>query len=237
MGGKLLAFVVTLLQTLPPRRIPLILHAAALSQALPVLAGIRHGRRLPAARLWTIAWCLTLMAGDYVQLWWRGSSGTNNLWLQAVGAPVGNVIMLWTLSLWQRHAVSRLAFRIAIPLFLVTVVALIPTVGDSGTFDTVTRPFQALLLLACALYTLVRNAASDPGEVTRHDWFWISLGVSLYFAMRVALTPFAAILMSTHQELVRLAYFVQAWADIAVFLIIARGIWCPLPQARSGGSF
>ena len=237
MGGRLLAFVVAVSQSLPLRRTPLILHAAALSQALPVLAGLRHGRRLPAARRWTIAWCLALMVGDGVALWWRGSSGTNNLWLQAAGTPIQNVIMLWTLSLWQRHAVSRLAFRIAIPLFLVTVVALIPTVSDSRTFDTVTRPFQALLLLASALYTLVRNAASDPGGVTRQDWFWVTLGTSLYFAMRVALPPFAAILMSSHVELVRLAYFVQAWADIAVFLLIARGIWCPLPQARSGGFF
>src|SRR6185503_14263753 len=109
--------------------------------------------------------------------------------------------------------------------FLLTLVALIPTVGDNGTFDTVTGPFQALLLLAGALYTLVRNAASDPAGVTRYDWFWVTLGVSLYFGMRVALPPFAAVLMSSHQELVRLAYLVQAWADIGVNLLIARGIW------------
>jgi hypothetical protein len=236
MGRTLLAFV-ALLQTLPARRTPLILHAAALSQALPILAGLRHGRRLSAARLWTIGWCVALILGDALQLWRRGPSGTNNLWLQAAGTPIQNAIMLWTLSLWQRHAVSRLAFRIAIPLFLVTLVALIPTVSDRGTFDSVTRPFQALLLLAGALYTLVRNAASDPEGVTRQDWFWVTLGVSLYFGLRVAVPPFAAILMNSHQDLVRLAYFVQAGADIAAFLLIARGIWCPLPQARSGGFF
>jgi hypothetical protein len=237
MGRILLAFVVALSQTPSLRRTPFILIAAALSQALPVLAGLRYGRRLPAARLWTIAWCVALIVVDSMQLWLRGSSGTNNLWLRAASAPIQNAIMLWTLSVWQRHAVSRLAFRIAIPLFLLTLVALIPTVGDTGTFSTVTGPFQALLLLAGALYTLVRNAASDPGEVTRQDWFWVTLGASLYFGLRVALPPFAAILMSSHQELVRLAYFVQAWADIAVFLAIARGIWSPLPQARSGGFF
>ena len=145
--------------------------------------------------------------------------------------------MLWTLSLWQRHAVSRLAFRIAIPLFLVALIALLPALRDRNLFDTVSRPFQALLLLAGALYTLVSNAARDPGGVTRQDWFWVTLGASLYFGLRVALPPFAAIMMEAHQELVRLAYLVQAWADIAVFLLIARGIWCPLPQARSGGFF
>jgi hypothetical protein len=238
MGRILLAvYAVALSQTPSLRRTPLILIAAALSQALPVIAGIRYNRRLPAARLWTIAWCVALIVGDSLQLWLRGSSGTNNLWLRAASAPIQNAIMLWTLSVMQRHALSRLAFRIAIPLFLLTLVALIPTVGDTGTFSTVTGPFQALLLLAGALYTLVRNAASDPGGVTRQDWFWVTLGASLYFGLRVALPPFAAILMNSHQELVRLAYFVQAWADIAVFLAIARGIWCPLPQARSGGFF
>jgi hypothetical protein len=239
MGRILLAlYTIALSQPFPSRRgTPLVLYAAAVSQALPVLAGLRFGRRLPAARLWTVAWCVALLLGDGMQLWLRGSTGANNLWLLAATAPIQNAIMIWTLSLWQRHAVSRLAFRIAIPIFLLTLVALIPTVGDTGTFDTVTGPFQALLLLAGALYTLVGNAASDPAGVTRYDWFWVTLGVSLYFGMRVALPPFAAVLMSSHQELVRLAYFVQAWSDIAVFLAIARGIWCPLPLARSGGFF
>lgn len=219
------------------RRIPLVLHAAALSQALPVVAGLRYGRRLPPPRVWTIAWCLALIITDAIQLWLRGSTGNNNLWLRAASAPIQNAIMLWTLSLWQRQPVSRLAFRIAIPIFLFTLLALVPTVKETGTFDTVTGPFQALLLLAGALYTLVSNAAHDPGGVTRHDWFWVTLGASLYFGLRVALPPFATMLVASHPELVRLAYLLQAWSDIAAFLLIARGIWCPLPQARSGGFF
>ena len=237
MGGILLDLYAALSQSPAPRRdIPFILYAAALSQTLPVFAALRHGRRLPAARVWTIAWCVAFIASDGMQLWWRGSTA-NNLWIREAATPIQNAIMLWTLSLWQRHAVSRLAFRIAIPLFLVTLVALIPTVGDTRTFDTVTGPFQALLLLAGALYTLVRNAASDPEGVTRYDWFWVTLGASLYFGFRVALPPFAAILMNSHEELVKLAYYFRAWADIGVNLLIARGIWCPLPPARSGGFF
>jgi hypothetical protein len=230
--GVILHVVVT-----QARRIPLVLHAAALSQTLPVIAGLRYRLKTPPARAWTIAWCIALVATDAFQLWIRGSSGNNNLWLRAASAPVQNAIMLWTLSLWQRHAVSRLAFRIAIPIFLVTLLAILPTVKESGTFDIVTGPFQSLLLLAGALYTLVTNAANDPEGVTRRDWFWITLGASLYFGFRVALPPFAAIMVTPHPELVRLAYLLQAWADIAVFLLIARGISCPLPPTRSGGFF
>jgi hypothetical protein len=232
-----IALVLYALAVTQARRIPLVLHVAALSQALPVLAGLRYGRRLPAPRMWTTAWCISLGITDLLQLWLRGSAGNNNLWLQAASVPIQNSIMLWALSLWQSHQVSRLAFRIAIPIFLVTLLALIPTVRETSSFDIVAGPFQALLLLAGALYTLVRNASRDPEGITRHDWFWITLGASLYFGLRVALPPFAAFLVQPHPELVRLAYLLQAWTNIAAFLIIARGIWCPLPQARSGGFF
>ena len=235
MSGVLLVmYAVAMSQA---RRIPLVLHVAALSQFLPALAGVRYRTRLPPARLWTIGWCIALLVGDGIQLWLRGSTGNNNLWVRAAIVPIHNAIMLWTLSLWQRHAVPRLAFRIAIPIFLVALLALIPTVKETAAFDLVAGPFQSLLLLAGALYTLVTNAANDPGRVTRYDWFWVTIGASLYFGLRVALPPFAAILIGTHPELVRLAYLLQAWADIAVFLLIARGIWCPLPQAHSGGFF
>jgi hypothetical protein len=231
------ALVLYALAVSQARRIPLVLHVAALSQVLPVLSGLRYRSRLPPPRIWTIAWCLAGLAGDGLQLWLRGSTGNNNLWVRAAIVPIGNAVMLWTLSLWQRHAVSRLAFRIAIPIFLIALLALIPTVSETRAFDTVAGPFQSLLLLAGALYTLVTNAARDPEGVTVHDWFWITLGASLYFGLRVALPPFAAMLIASHQELVRLAYLLQAWADIVVFLLIARGIWCPLPQAHSGGFF
>src|SRR5688572_30226848 len=84
-------------------RFPLVLYAAAASQILPVLAAFRYRTRLPPARLWAIAWCAALLAGDATQIWLRGASGNNNQWLQFLGVPIQNAIMLWTLSLWQRH--------------------------------------------------------------------------------------------------------------------------------------
>jgi hypothetical protein len=218
--------------------IPWVLHAAALAQALPPVAALRLGTRLPPARRWVVAWCLVMLASDAAQLWARGAEGNNNnLWVQYIAVPLYNVIMLWALSLWQEHPVSRLAFRIAIPIFIAALVTLMSIVGWSAAYSTVAAPFQSLLLLASALYTLVRNAVRDPGGVTRHDWFWVTLGVSLFYGLRVALPPFAAMLVATHPDLVRMAYFVQAYADIAAFLLIARGILCPLPPARFGGFF
>jgi hypothetical protein len=216
------------------RGVPLVLYAATLAQGLPLLAALRYGRRLPSPRRWVAVWCLALLAGDAAQLWFR-AGGNNNLWLTYIVVPLHNAIMLWTLSLWQEDPVSRLAFRVAIPLDLLALVALIPAVQSASTFNQFTWPFQALVLLAGSLYTLVTRAIREPERVTSQDWFWVTLGTSLYFAFRMALPPFVELMLSTNSELTRLAYVVSAWADIVAYLLIARGMVCPLPQARSGG--
>jgi hypothetical protein len=184
--------------------------------------------------VWIAVWCVALVAGDAAQLWFR-SGGTNNLWVNYVVVPLHNAIMLWALSLWQDDPVSRLAFRVAIPLDLLALVALIPAVQSASMFNQFTWPFQALVLLAGSLYTLVRRSIAEPERVTSRDWFWVTLGTSLYFAFRMALPPFVELMLHTNRELTRLAYVVSAWADIVAYVLIARGMVCPLPQARSGG--
>ena len=90
--------------------------------------------------------------------------------------------------------------------------------------------------MAASLYTLVRRASAEPERVTSQDWFWITLGTSMFFSIRVALPPFVEVMLATNAELTRLAYLVSAWMDIVAFILIARGMVCPLPQTRSGGS-
>ena len=217
------------------RGIPWVLHAASLAQGIPLLAAIRYGRRLPPARRWVLVWCLALLAGDAAQLWFR-SGGTNNLWLNYIVVPLHNVIMLWTLSLWQDDPVSRLAFRIAIPLDLLALGVIIPVTETAPVFYQFAWPFQALVLLAGSLYTLVRLSSREPDRATSRDWFWVTLGTSLYFAFRMALPPFVELTINGNRDLARLAYVVSAWADIVAYILIARGMVCPLPPARSGGS-
>lgn len=217
------------------RGIPWVLYVATGAQGLPLLAALLFGRRLPAPRRWVAVWCLALLAGDAAQLWFR-AGGANNLWVIYAVVPLHNAIMLWTLSLWQEDPVSRLAFRLAIPLDLLALAALIPAGQSASTFNQFTWPFQALVLLAGSLYTLVRKAVLEPDRVTSRDWFWVTLGTSLFFAFRMALPPFVELMLPTNPELTRLAYVVSAWADIVAYILIARGMVCPLPQAHSGGS-
>lgn len=217
--------------------LPPILHAATLSQALPLLAAARYGPRLPPARKWVALWCVTMLASDAAQFWLRGADGMgHNLWIEYIVVPLHSTIMLWTLSLWQQDPVSRLAFRVAIPLHLLALAALIPAAESAAAFNTFTRPFQSLVLMAASLYTLVRRASAEPEQVTGSDWFWVTLGASLFFAIRVALAPFVGLMLSTNVEFARLAYLVSAWIDIGAFFLIARGMVCPLPQTLSGGS-
>ena len=219
------------------RDIPLVLHAATAAQVLPVLAAGRYGPRLPSARRWLVVWCLTLIASDIAQ--YRlgiAAAGANNLWLQYIAVPTQNAIMLWVLSLWQPDPVSRLAFRVAIPLDVIALLALIPAAESAATFNQFTWPFQSLVLLAGSLYTLVRRSIGEPDRVTSRDWFWITLGTSLFFAFRMAVPPFAALVMTTNVELARFAYVFSAWIDILAYVLIARGMLCPLPQVHSGGS-
>lgn len=218
------------------RAIPFVLYAATAAQVLPVLAAARYGPRLPPARRWVAVWCLALIASDVAQYQFGvGAAGANNLWLQYIAVPTQNAIMLWVLSLWQPDPVSRLAFRVAIPLDVIALLALIPAAQSASAFNQFTWPFQSLVLLAGSLYTLVRRSIGEPERVTSRDWFWITLGTSLFFAFRMAVPPFAALMMTTHEELARLAYVISAWIDILAYVLIARGMLCPLPQARSGG--
>jgi hypothetical protein len=210
------------------------LYAASGAQVLPLLGAARHRFRLTPARRWVVVWCIALLAGDAGQL--LTGRGTPNSWVGYTFVPLQNAIMLWTLSLWQQDPVSRLAFRVAIPLYLAALLALIPAVKVAATFNQITWPFQAFLLLAGSLFTLVRRSVAEPDRVTSRDWFWITFGASLFFAFRMALPPFVDLMLPTHRDLARFAYVVSSWADIVAYVLIARGMVCPLPpQARSGG--
>lgn len=217
------------------RGIPWVLHAASWAQWLPIIAAARFGTRLPAPRVWIVVWCLALLAADAAQLHFRGP-GMNNLWIVHVAVPLHSAIMLWALSLWQRDPVWRLAFRVAIPLMLLALLALIPAFHSAARFNQFTWPFQALVLLAGSLFTLVTLASREPERVTSYAWFWVTLGTSLYYALRVALPPFVELTLASNPQLARLAYVVSAWTDIVTFFLIARGMLCPLPPTRSGGS-
>ncbi len=202
---------------------------------LPVVAGGRHVRQLGPTRWWVIAWCAVLFVTDIGAIVARMAAG-NNLWMQYVVTPLEDAMALYILSRWQRGDVARLTLRLAIPVFLIVWVALVIGLERTDDFSVFAHPFQALVMLAASLYTLARGTLEETGRVTQRDWFWISLGLSLFYAPGTALQPFAHAVYPVRPDLVRLAFYTKAALDVAAFFLIARGMLCPPTRAPSGGS-
>jgi hypothetical protein len=215
--------------------LPVALHLAAASQLLPLAAGLtRWGRPVPVPARWVLAWCGLLVVTDATSLA-VNLAHRENLWVQWVAVPLGSGLVLWALSLWQLNELLRLAYRLAIVALVVATIAGLLLLGPEPMFEQIAAPFHALVLLAASLYTLVHRALAAEGTITREAWFWIGLGLSLYFAASVAIGPFAVALLSSNVEWVRQAYIARAWTSVLAFVLISTGILCPLFPRRSGG--
>src|SRR5574341_7920 len=121
---------------------PPVLYAAALSQALPLIAGLSHrGRPLPAPVRWLLAWCALGLATDVLSMIVMFVRGANT-WIQYVAVPLSSGLVLWTLSAWQQHEVLRLAYRLVIPALGLATIALLLALPPASTFDQLVAPFH-----------------------------------------------------------------------------------------------
>jgi hypothetical protein len=215
--------------------IPPIVHMAAASQALPVLAALRFRSQLPRARRWLLLWAGLQVCLDIVHLVAAEVSGSS-AWIRMFATPISDSILLWALSIWQAHAFPRLTIRIIVPVYVVAWIAVTWWEGFAD-FGTYSEPLHSVLLLAVALYTLVSRSAAATESITRSDWFWVTFGLSLYFALGVALGPFSRVFFPSNPELVRQAYLFKAGADILAFVLVAVGMLCPIaPPSKPSSS-
>ena len=208
-------------------RAPLLLQLAVASQGIPLAAVAVARRSVRGARTWALAWCLFLLAGDLV----GGALGQHsipNLWLDYLLVPAGGVLALWTLSYWQQGDVARLTFRIATVPFVLVWIVLTVAIEDTSTFSRAAEPTAMLITLAAAAFTLVAGSLRAQSDLLRADWFWVSAGMALYFSSASALGPLSALLIGTDVPLLILAHEVRAALDILSFLLIARGVTCPV---------
>ena len=164
-----------------------------------------------------------MVLGDVGQ-YWASRTQSNNLWINYIAIPTEDVLVLWTLSFWQSHPLLKLALRAAIPVFVLVWVAMVLGIEDVDSFSYLTMPFAALVMLGASLYTLVSNTLAEEGKVTERDWFWITLGLSLYFALFTSIWPFSRAYIAERPDLVRLAWTTRAWGDVLALILIAREI-------------
>jgi len=211
-------------------------YISSASQAAPALAAVRHGRNLPMARRWTVAWGLAGLAFDAILLFYA-LRGRNNHWLSYVSGPSQTVLALIALSHWQPSVSGRQFLRVTAVAFVATIVVLVVSVENTATFSLVRRPVESLLLVVASLGTLLLLVRQEQGNLFQRDWFWICVGLALRYGAAVALDPLARLLIGDSRTVVLSGLKVKAVVDMAAYLLIARGVWCPvLPQHSSGRS-
>ena len=210
-------------------------NVAIFVQLLPMLIVLTAlPRRVSTAALFTAYAFLFSFIEDCVS-WWLSRHGAPNLWFLHLAMPVFPALLIWSLSLWQRSEVSRLAFRVTIPLFVITWAALLLWVEPLGAFSFVGGPIRSVLLVTLTCYTLVTNARQSMSPVWRADWFWITTGILLSFSSRVIRTPLSASLVdSARAELIRMDVIFNA-IDVIATLLVSWGVYCAKRESASGG--
>jgi len=208
---------------------------AQIAQLLPPLAVVPRWSRSTAARRWIAVWALLFFLSDGLQLYMSERIGNNRLLIAAL-QPLEDAILLWALSFWQTRPLTRMALRIAIPLVIAIYVTVGFATGELTTFQTFSGPFRALLMMICTVYTLISNVAASPERVWQHDWLWTTIGVLLYFGLLVAVEPIAAAMGTDHLDNMMRLYNARSIGDVIAFIIIWRGMRCPLPSSSTGST-
>ena len=212
-----------------------VISAAIAAQLLPALAVASLPRPVPPARRWIAIWAGIFFVSDISQFVIARLSGSN-LWFFLIANPVEDAALLMAYSYWQVRPVMRLGFRIAIPLLALVTLAIAIGLGEVNSFKAVSSPFRLLLLTSAVAYTLVVRTAQEEGRIGMRDWLWTSLGVILYLAAYVVVDPVTRALYPRSEELSRLVYVVKAAVDVGAYLMVWKGMRCPVEETASSGS-
>jgi hypothetical protein len=220
----------------PRLAIPLIVHVQFASPALPIVAALTvQDRPRPVLYHRAIVWLCVLMLTDESAMV-VGKLAGNNLWLGYLTLPVEVALFLWMSSVLQPTEYLRTAYSLAIPVIGTIVVALMTLTDPAQTFDRFIAPALALVALTASLQTLVLRSLESRTPLTQQDWFWLCLGLSLFWLSFVSITIFHQTFIGAHSEWVVTALIARSWVDIAAYLLMAWGLLQPWLQARSFGS-
>lgn len=213
--------------------IPHLAYVSSASKVLVLIAGLRHGRKLPKARRWIVAWALIGLLIDGVMLVYALRK-QNNHWMSYLAAPIEVSMLLLALSYWHLDRGRRI-LRVLAAAFVATVIVLVAFVESLTTFSLLRGPIESILIVTASLATLLLLIRDEQGNLFHRDWFWICGGLSLRYGAWVTLGPLGRMLIGDSPALVMSMFGVRAVVNITSNLLIARGVWCPiLPQLSSG---
>lgn len=209
-----------------------VISAAVATQLLPTLAVVGLPDPRPLARKWMGVWGFAFFISDVLQLFIAEHFG-NNLWFLAIANPIEDAALLWALAYWQTRPVMRLTFRLGIPGLAISTIAIAAYFGEVAGFKAVSSPFRLLIITAAIAYTIVHRSLREPERIRQQDWFWACLGVLLYYAAYVVVDPVTAMLMPARMDLARLVYVVKAGVDTVAFILVWKGMECPVETTSS----
>ena len=218
-----------------PGAITIPIIAATILQLFPPLAVLSLARPVPRARWWIAMWGVAFFISDVSQLILGRALG-NNLIFLSFSHPIEDGLLLWAYSHWQSRPETRLAFRLAVPLLAIVSWFIAFKAGEVATFKTFAAPFRTLILLAAVVSTLVTKVMQEREVVWNKDWLWTSLGVALYFGTYVTVEPISKALLPESPDVALNVFIAKAYFDCVAFLLIWKGMRCPVPQTSSGST-
>lgn len=213
--------------------IPTLAYVSAASKVLVLVAGLRHGKRLPKARRWIIAWALIGLVIDGVMLVYALRK-QNNHWMSYLASPIEVGTLLFALSCWHLDRGRRI-LRVLAAAFVATIIVLVAFVESLTTFSLARGPIESILIVSASLATLLLLVREEQGNLFQRDWFWICAGLSLRYGAWVTLGPLGRMLVGDSPDLVMSMFGVRSVVNIFSVVLIARGIWCPILPLRYSG--
>lgn len=210
-------------------------NLAIFSHALPVATAWRARKLSLPLRLIVIYSAVALVEGLIMS--YLSSRNEVNLWLIHIFAPFEAAILLYALSRWQARELARIAVVLCIPVFLLLWGGLTIARESLEQFPQYVKTVEAILLVAVAAYTLVSRSRTLIHPISQQDWFWVCIGIMIYFSMLAVLNPVANLLLEHDSMVLLMAVFeVNAALIILHNLFFAWAIRCQQQQLNSGGS-
>ncbi|MEP6573306.1 MAG: hypothetical protein ABJD11_11450 [Gemmatimonadota bacterium] len=212
----------------------LLASVATLSMIPPLIVAARRWSMLPRARQFLaaqVALAFVMDAGMFA----LGRMGLNNLWIAHIGEPLQTALILCGFSFWQRHEVARLALRVSVPLVLMLWLTLTIGFENATQFSRFSAPFQSILLVAVAAYTVVTCAAVATDPLPLHDWFWFGVGIMLYYGTYAIVEPVSQLLIPSAPGRVWTIFGVRAIIAVFVNLLYLKGMLCRVTPPSFGG--
>lgn len=212
--------------------IPALIYVVSAAQGLPVIAVAAVGGRRPSVPQKRLAIMgAVLVFGDTLSVLFTALFHYN-LWIQWFMMPLEMLLTLWILASWHEPMFRRI-YATAGAMVAVLVGLFITLPDRSRIFEQFLSPVIALVTLGATVHTLVLLSLRSYVPLPRQDWFWVCIGLALFWLMYVPIAPFADALVRSKVDWVMTAYIARAWVCLFSFLLISWGVVCPRVLTRS----